>query len=155
MTPRKTQSAGTLRITQVRSRIGNQERIVRVLTDGLGLGRIGSSVELPDNPYTRGMVAKVAHIVRVEETGAAEAPAATKRAAAKTRSAKVEPKAEPEAEETPAAKPRTVKAEPKAKPAAEPEAETPAAKTRGAKAAPKAEPAAEPEAETPAAKSEE
>jgi ribosomal protein L30 len=55
-----------LRITQVRSRIGNQERVVKVLTDGLGLGRIGSVV-LPDNPYTRGMIVKVAHIVKYEE----------------------------------------------------------------------------------------
>ena len=57
----------TLRITQVRSQICNQERVKRVLIDGLGLGRIGSSVVLPDNSYTRGMIAKVAHIVRFEE----------------------------------------------------------------------------------------
>ncbi|NCO69421.1 MAG: 50S ribosomal protein L30 [Acidobacteria bacterium] len=55
-----------LRITQVNSAICNQDRVRKVLTSGLGLGRIGSSVMLPDNPYTRGMVAKVAHIVRVE-----------------------------------------------------------------------------------------
>lgn len=61
-----------LKITQVRSRIGNQERVVKVLTDGLGLGRIGASVELPDNPYTRGMITRVAHIVRVETLAAAE-----------------------------------------------------------------------------------
>jgi len=67
MTTRKKQVQDKLRIIQVGSRIGNQERIVRVLTDGLGLGRIGSSVELPDNPYTRGMIAKVFHMVRVEE----------------------------------------------------------------------------------------
>ena len=67
MTIRKKQVQDTLRITQVGSRIGNQERVVRVLTDGLGLGRIGSSVVLPDNPYTRGMIAKVVHMVRVEE----------------------------------------------------------------------------------------
>ncbi len=67
MTPRRKHAQAMLRITQVRSRIGNQERIVRVLTDGLGLGRIGSSVELPDTPATRGMIAKVSHMVRVEE----------------------------------------------------------------------------------------
>lgn len=66
MTPRRKKDEGKLRITQVRSRIGNQERVVKVLTDGLGLGRIGSSVVLPDNPYTRGMIHKVAHMVRVE-----------------------------------------------------------------------------------------
>lgn len=70
MTPsrkRSTTPAKLLRITQIRSRIGNQERVVKVLTDGLGLGRIGSSVVLPDNGYTRGMILRVAHMVRVEE----------------------------------------------------------------------------------------
>ena len=98
MTPRKKHSDGKLRITQVRSRIGNQERIKRVLTDGLGLGRIGSSVELPDNPYTRGMVAKVSHIVKVEEIGAPSTPERKKSTGARTRRAKAEPEAEtPEA----------------------------------------------------------
>ena len=32
---------------------------------GLGLNRIGRVSELPDNPSTRGMIAKVAHLVRV------------------------------------------------------------------------------------------
>lgn len=68
-----------LRITQVRSRIGNQARVVRVLTDGLNLGRIGSAVELPDNPYTRGMVAKVAHIVKVEEIASSPAKGSRRR----------------------------------------------------------------------------
>jgi large subunit ribosomal protein L30 len=67
MTAKRKASKATLRITQVRSQICNQERIKRVLIDGLGLGRIGSSVVLPDNSYTRGMIAKVAHIVRFEE----------------------------------------------------------------------------------------
>jgi large subunit ribosomal protein L30 len=66
MTSRRKEAKNRVRVTQVRSKIGNQERIKKVLTDGLGLGRIGSSVVLPDNPYTRGMVAKVAHIVKVE-----------------------------------------------------------------------------------------
>ncbi len=69
MTTRKKAAAAKLRIVQVASGIGNQERVKRVLTDGLGLGRIGSSVVLPDNGYTRGMIAKVAHIVRVEPAG--------------------------------------------------------------------------------------
>lgn len=70
MSPRaKRPSAPTkmLRITQIRSRIGNQERVVKVLTDGLGLGKIGASVVRPDNGYTRGMILRVAHMVRVEE----------------------------------------------------------------------------------------
>ena len=38
----------------------------QILT-GLGLGRIGSSKTLPDNASTRGMIAKVAHMVRIVE----------------------------------------------------------------------------------------
>jgi large subunit ribosomal protein L30 len=68
MTPRgkKQKTQGLLRITQVRSRIGVPEKVRVVLTRGLGLGRIGKWVILPDNPYTRGMIAKVPHLVRVE-----------------------------------------------------------------------------------------
>lgn len=65
MTTRKKATVKKLRITQVHSKIGNQERIKRVLVDGLGLGRIGASVVLPDNGYTRGMIARCAHIVSV------------------------------------------------------------------------------------------
>ena len=32
---------------------------------GLGLNRIGRISDLPDTPQTRGMIAKVAHLVRV------------------------------------------------------------------------------------------
>ena len=32
---------------------------------GLGLNRIGRVAELPDTPSTRGMIAKVKHLVRV------------------------------------------------------------------------------------------
>src|SRR5207302_8543656 len=39
---------------------------------GLGLNRIGRVSELPDNPSTRGMIAKVAHLVRVMEGEAKE-----------------------------------------------------------------------------------
>ena len=34
---------------------------------GLGLNRIGRVAELPDTPQTRGMLAKVKHLVRVVE----------------------------------------------------------------------------------------
>jgi large subunit ribosomal protein L30 len=34
---------------------------------GLGLNRIGRTSVLPDNPSTRGMIAKVAHMVTVVE----------------------------------------------------------------------------------------
>jgi large subunit ribosomal protein L30 len=32
---------------------------------GLNLNRIGRTADLPDTPQTRGMIAKVAHLVRV------------------------------------------------------------------------------------------
>jgi large subunit ribosomal protein L30 len=54
-----------LRITQVRSsngRVENQKRTLRAL----GLGRIGRSVDRPDRVEIRGMIAKVAHLVTVE-----------------------------------------------------------------------------------------
>jgi large subunit ribosomal protein L30 len=55
-----------IKITQVRSQIGfagEQRRVLR----GLGLGRIGRTVTRPDDPCIRGMVAKVPHLVSVEE----------------------------------------------------------------------------------------
>ena len=36
---------------------------------GLGLNRIGRVVELPDTPQTRGMIAKVRHLVEVSDDG--------------------------------------------------------------------------------------
>jgi large subunit ribosomal protein L30 len=35
---------------------------------GLGLNRIGRVTQIPDTPQTRGMLAKVKHLVRVIET---------------------------------------------------------------------------------------
>ena len=54
-----------LRITQVKSTIGFDRKQAKVI-EGLGLRRIGHSVELPDTPATRGMVHKVRHLVTVE-----------------------------------------------------------------------------------------
>ncbi len=56
----------TLRITQVRSAIG-QTRRHRGTLRALGLGRIGRSVERPDTPEVAGMLRKVRHLVRIEE----------------------------------------------------------------------------------------
>jgi large subunit ribosomal protein L30 len=57
----------TLRITQVRSAIGTKPR-QRGTLRALGLRRINQTVEHPDRPEIRGMVAKVPHLVRVEES---------------------------------------------------------------------------------------
>jgi len=55
-----------LRITQTGSAIGCTER-QRLTLRGLGLKGRGRSVVLKDSPAVRGMVRKVAHVVRVEE----------------------------------------------------------------------------------------
>ncbi len=57
---------GTLRVTQVKSTIGHIARN-RDTVRALGLRRIGDTVEVPDNPATRGMVRQVRFLVRVEE----------------------------------------------------------------------------------------
>ena len=55
-----------LRITQVRSQIGQTERHRGTLR-ALGLGKIGRSVEREESPETVGMLRKVRHLVKVEE----------------------------------------------------------------------------------------
>ena len=57
---------GTVRLTQRRSRNGSDKRQLATLRS-LGLRRIGQTVEVADTPQTRGMIAKVAHLVEVEE----------------------------------------------------------------------------------------
>ena len=59
----------TIQIKQVRSGIGRPARHKRTLK-GLGLRRIGHTVEHDDNPSIRGMVNKVSHLVEVTETSA-------------------------------------------------------------------------------------
>ena len=54
-----------LKITLVKSTIGFDKKQDKVVT-GLGLRRIGHSIELPDTPETRGMILKVRHLVTVE-----------------------------------------------------------------------------------------
>ena len=55
-----------LRITQVRSQIGQSERHRGTLR-ALGLGRIGRSAEHAEGPELAGMLRKVRHLVRVED----------------------------------------------------------------------------------------
>jgi len=57
----------TLKVTQVRSQIGSKPK-QRGTLRALGLGRIGRSNVLPDRPEIRGMLARVPHLVDVEET---------------------------------------------------------------------------------------
>jgi large subunit ribosomal protein L30 len=56
----------TLKVTQVRSAIGTKPKHRGTLR-ALGLRRIGQSNELPDRPEIRGMIARVPHLIEVEE----------------------------------------------------------------------------------------
>jgi large subunit ribosomal protein L30 len=55
-----------LRITLVKSPIGYHQRQKRTVR-ALGLKRLNSTVEHEDAPAIRGMVAKISHLVEVEE----------------------------------------------------------------------------------------
>jgi large subunit ribosomal protein L30 len=55
----------TVRITQVRSQIGQSQRHRGTLR-ALGLGKIGRSVEHEETPQLAGMLRKVRHLVKVE-----------------------------------------------------------------------------------------
>ncbi len=80
-----------LKITQVKSRIGSTERQCKNL-DALGLKRINASVEHDDSVIIKGMIARVKHLVKVEEV----APA--KKAASKAKKAEVKEEAAQAAE---------------------------------------------------------
>jgi large subunit ribosomal protein L30 len=64
MTQKTERTGGTVKVTLLRSTIGfnrEQAHVVR----GMGLRRIGHTVELADSPATRGMIHKVRHLVKV------------------------------------------------------------------------------------------
>ena len=56
-----------LKITLMRSTIGEKPK-TRATIESLGLRKIRQSVEFPDQPSVRGMLARVDHLVEVEET---------------------------------------------------------------------------------------
>jgi large subunit ribosomal protein L30 len=56
----------TIRVTQIRSPI-RRPKDQRATLIGLGLNKINRTRELPDTPSVRGMIDKVAHLVRVED----------------------------------------------------------------------------------------
>jgi large subunit ribosomal protein L30 len=55
-----------LKVTQIKSVIGAKPK-QRGTMRALGLGRIGKTNTLPDRPEIRGMLARVPHLVTVEE----------------------------------------------------------------------------------------
>ncbi|MBN1994951.1 MAG: 50S ribosomal protein L30 [Anaerolineae bacterium] len=58
--------AKTLKVTWVKSAIGYSTRQKNTVW-ALGLRRMGQTVEHKDTPVIRGMIHKVAHLVKVEE----------------------------------------------------------------------------------------
>jgi len=56
-------------VTQIRSAIGSKPKHRGTLR-ALGLRGIGQSNDLPDRPEIRGMIARVPHLISVEEVSA-------------------------------------------------------------------------------------
>ena len=54
----------TIKVEQIGS-ASRRQHTQRETLVGLGLNKIGRQSDLPDNPMTRGMIAKVKHLVRV------------------------------------------------------------------------------------------
>jgi len=66
MAKKATKPGKVLRITLVRSPIGNTQRHKETVRS-LGLRKINQSVERPDTPSLRGMLMLVNHLVHIEE----------------------------------------------------------------------------------------
>ncbi len=55
-----------IKVTQIKSPIG-RPAVQRATLIGLGLNKMYKTSELEDTPAVRGMIKKVAHLVKVEE----------------------------------------------------------------------------------------
>jgi len=58
--------AGEIKVTLLKSGIGRKKYFTKVLL-GLGLTKLHKTVTVQDTPEMRGMIAKVAHMVEVQE----------------------------------------------------------------------------------------
>jgi large subunit ribosomal protein L30 len=58
--------SGTLRVTWVRSTIGHKAG-ARGTIRALGLHRLNQTIEIADTPVSRGMIRRVAFLLKVEE----------------------------------------------------------------------------------------
>jgi large subunit ribosomal protein L30 len=56
----------TLKVTQIKSKIGSDKAQIATL-ESLGLRKIGHSVEVKDNPASRGMLHRVRHLIQVHD----------------------------------------------------------------------------------------
>ncbi len=63
MTEKQQSAAKTFKVTLLRRPIDRKQATV---VRGMGLRRLGHTVELKDSPSTRGMAHKVRHLVQVE-----------------------------------------------------------------------------------------
>jgi large subunit ribosomal protein L30 len=63
---------GAIKVTQIRSTIGTKPK-TRGTMRALGLRGIGKTNTLPDRPEIRGMIARVPHLIRVEEVDGGDA----------------------------------------------------------------------------------
>ncbi len=116
----KTETVNYIKVTQVKSAIGRIEPQKRTIK-ALGLGKISSSSVVPDNPAVRGMVASVAHLVKVETAEKSErkvkANKTVKAVAQKPAKVKAKVVKEPAAKKPMAKKPATAKVAVAEKPA--------------------------------------
>jgi large subunit ribosomal protein L30 len=62
---------GTLRVTWVRSTIGHKAG-ARGTIRALGLHRLNQTVEIADTPVSRGMIRRVAFLLKVQEPAGAQ-----------------------------------------------------------------------------------
>jgi len=90
--------AGRLRVTQTKSTISHIARN-RATVRALGLKRIGDTVEIADNPATRGMVRQVRFLVSVEEVGGDGVRQTDQKPAADDRDAAASPSEDGEGQE--------------------------------------------------------
>jgi large subunit ribosomal protein L30 len=68
MSAAKSAASTTLHVRQVRSGIG-YDKTQKATLKALGLGCVGRTREVPDNPSIRGMVAKIPHLVVIVDDG--------------------------------------------------------------------------------------
>jgi large subunit ribosomal protein L30 len=102
--------ADKLRVTLRKSPISYTAK-TRGTVRAMGLRRIGQTIELPDNPATRGMTRAVRFLVEVEQV-AAERPAAERPAAERPAAERPAAAARPAAADRPAAPARRARAAP-------------------------------------------
>jgi large subunit ribosomal protein L30 len=95
--------AGKLRVTLVKSPISHTSA-TRGTVRALGLHRLGETVEVADNPQTRGMARAIRFLVRTEEISEAGAPAESSEPASEPAAVSAD---EPTGEDRPEATRRT------------------------------------------------